>query len=348
MYQQNEIDSLYEEVSQIPHGQSAERLIKLFESMDDVSFIYVKHNANSGFVTYQKQHLDNRMTNHQQNVNDMFSNYLTEVEAWRKSLSLKDTNDILVSFAWSHDEQVRKLQQFPEFLACDTTFGVNKERRNLFVVSLVDGNNKQSNVMKVFMPSKKMIAYSWSICMALPFIIGPKYSKLISCIATDGEHALIQAVDIAKNSEHFNNPKHRLDYYHTFIQEWEKTTFGCTRYDIEVRDILNNIRDWMKTWYMNLESIDEYKQSRKLFNEYYNPKKEKIGDHFSTGIDIIIKNFEAKINKLANWEFKFCTDFGFKGSSIAEVGNVSIKKGIFQTKQTMGLDRAGYQLVSIA
>ena len=61
-----------------------------------------------------------------------------------------------------------------------------------------------------------MIAYSWAINNALPYIIGLEYSKLISCIATDGEHALITGVDIATRSTYFKNVKHKLDYYHTF------------------------------------------------------------------------------------------------------------------------------------
>ena len=31
---------------------------------------------------------------------------------------------------------------FPEFMGCDTTFGVTREQRNLFLSAGVDGNNK--------------------------------------------------------------------------------------------------------------------------------------------------------------------------------------------------------------
>ena len=33
---------------------AAEKLIYLFENMNDVSFVYVKHHIDSGFVTYTK------------------------------------------------------------------------------------------------------------------------------------------------------------------------------------------------------------------------------------------------------------------------------------------------------
>lgn len=46
-----EFEAKMEEVSQRPYGTAAERLISYFNSLDDVSFMYTLHCANSGFVT---------------------------------------------------------------------------------------------------------------------------------------------------------------------------------------------------------------------------------------------------------------------------------------------------------
>ena len=40
--------------SDIAKVSAAEQLIKLFEGMTDVSFVYVKYHIESGFVTYTK------------------------------------------------------------------------------------------------------------------------------------------------------------------------------------------------------------------------------------------------------------------------------------------------------
>jgi hypothetical protein len=58
---------------------------------------------------------------------------VTEIESWRNDVCLGKNNEILVSFAWSHIEESCKLCMFPEFVACDLTFGVNRQRRPLFV-----------------------------------------------------------------------------------------------------------------------------------------------------------------------------------------------------------------------
>ena len=76
------------------------------------------------------------------------------MESWRKELSIKDSNKILVAFAWCHDEALRLCQIFPDFLACDVTFGVTKERRNLFLLAGVDGSNNVFTCSHCYMPPK--------------------------------------------------------------------------------------------------------------------------------------------------------------------------------------------------
>jgi hypothetical protein len=50
-----------------------------------------------------------------------------DVEELRRNLCMRDSEDVLVAFAWSHDVETRKMLLFPEFLAIDMTFGLNKE-----------------------------------------------------------------------------------------------------------------------------------------------------------------------------------------------------------------------------
>ena len=68
--------------------------------------------------------------------------YSDSIENWQDSLSLSPTNDILVAFAWAHDEEIRMVQMFPEFLGVDVTFGVNKEKRKLLLVAGIDSHKK--------------------------------------------------------------------------------------------------------------------------------------------------------------------------------------------------------------
>ena len=51
-----------------------------------------------------------------------------------------------MAFAWCHDDELKNTRKFPKYWAFDTTFGVTKEQRNLFLVAGIDGNNKVFNI----------------------------------------------------------------------------------------------------------------------------------------------------------------------------------------------------------
>ena len=54
--QNMELDNLYDDVSKIRHGKSVDQLIALFQAMPNISYVYVKHDVDSRFVTYNKPH----------------------------------------------------------------------------------------------------------------------------------------------------------------------------------------------------------------------------------------------------------------------------------------------------
>jgi len=83
------------------------------------------HDMNSGFVTYRKNKNENSAN--ATLVDESFiSVYKNSVESWRNELKLEDSKEMLVAFAWCHDEELRYFKMFPEFLSCDVTFGVTK------------------------------------------------------------------------------------------------------------------------------------------------------------------------------------------------------------------------------
>ena len=82
-----------------------------------------------------------------------------EIAVWRKTLKLGDNHNISVACAWCSNEDLRMARLFPEYMACDTTFGVTKEQKNLFVVDVINGHNKMFTVKRCFLPSKETKAY---------------------------------------------------------------------------------------------------------------------------------------------------------------------------------------------
>ena len=73
----------------------------------------------------------------------------------------------------------------PKFLAYDVNFGVNKERRNLFLISGPDRHNKIFTCFSCFMISKEAMTFHWILRIAV--------TKLLI------EHALISVLHATKS-----------------------------------------------------------------------------------------------------------------------------------------------------
>ena len=86
------------------------------------------------------------------------------------------------------------MHMYPEFLACDVTFGVSKEQRNLLLCVGIDGNNKIFPAMHCFMPSKELRAYHWAFNTALPYLLTTDSLAFNQIISTDGEPAMYQPI----------------------------------------------------------------------------------------------------------------------------------------------------------
>ena len=153
---------------------SVDKLLLLFKTIQNASYIYVQHSITSGFVTYHMSHKE------KSNIEDI--SLENEILTWRRLLRIDDSENILVSFAWCHDDEKRKFVMFPEYLAMDMTFGLNKERRNLVTFVGMDGQNKAFTALRCWMPSKKYVAYDWAVRKAFPTLMGQKVCNIINSI----------------------------------------------------------------------------------------------------------------------------------------------------------------------
>ena len=219
----NYINDIIDQCSDDPAGSSVNRLINLFKNSNNVSFMYVMHDYNSGFVTHamskkQKQRLLDR--NNDSNMASFSNNkeYSSSIKNWRDELKLSPTNDILVAFAWAHDDEVRNAQMFPEFLGVDVTFGVNKEKREMLLVAGMDGHKRTFTAFRCFMPSKQQAAYSWVMNVALRSLLTNDVLIHNQCISSDQEPALNTAIEASIQSHHnaFSYSNFHLDMYHFF------------------------------------------------------------------------------------------------------------------------------------
>lgn len=227
------MEKTLEEIGIDPSASACDRLLAFYRWRKDISFISITHAIGSGFVTMKKNLNDTDVKDISKDVLKQNSDAvcIKEIEAWREMLQVDGQKKILVAFAWSHHDERRKLEMFPEFLSADVTFGVCKEQRNLFRICGVDGEMKVFNAMNCFMPSKQYRAYDWAINVAFPKLVGRKTCHFNSLFATDQEMALVLSVRkfINESDEKecgllsnapAENGSHRFDMFHIFTKEW--------------------------------------------------------------------------------------------------------------------------------
>ena len=175
---------MLDDTAKTPYGTFIDKLIHYFSKKKSVSFMYVMHDMDSRVVTYRKNNSD--ACGHQSAVNEHYiSVYKVAVEAWRNELKVSDSEKNLVAFAWCDDKEFHCCQMFPEFLGCDVTFGVTKERRNLFLIAGIDANNKVFTCFHCFMTSKQARAYHWALRVAARHLLTDNVLSLNQCIACD-------------------------------------------------------------------------------------------------------------------------------------------------------------------
>ena len=103
----------------------------------------------------------------------------------------------------------------PEYMACDTTFGVTKEQRSLFVIARIDGHNKVFTNMRYFMCSKETKAYHWAMKTELRHLVIDTTLSFNQCIACDQEISIYQPVrEMMENIPCLDESCNRLDTYH--------------------------------------------------------------------------------------------------------------------------------------
>jgi hypothetical protein len=199
------------------------------------------------------------------------------------------------------------------------------------------------------MPSKQTIAYIWPIAEAMPYLFGSNTTKRMLCIASDAEMALIDAIRMGTDNkrDYSEGLKHRLDLYHLIIQEWKKNVHVDSTTTLETKQVLKDIRGFILSWFTSIESETEYRKSRSDFETMYNLAKE-VGTIKSQvkAIDEILKNFDKYRGHCGHWLFKHLPTLGFRGSSISEADNSTLKHNTpYAVDHRHSLDKSGHQLI---
>jgi hypothetical protein len=300
---------------------SAERLVEALKCVSDMNYIYVTHKIDSGFVTYKKSRKSNSVNTISEDAVG-----LDAVQSWRKDLGMDGGDSILVAIAWALDEEIQEFEKFPEYVACDITFGVNRNQRNLALAVVVDGNNRVSTCMRCLMPSKERRAYSWLFSVAFPFLLGSSNLKKVSVMAQDNETNLNQAFISSVRSKNCGwSPysKLRLDAFHMVLKPWLKIIANESN-----ESILKLLKCWILSWFRNVENQEEYSISRKQFDIYLSSSIEVIGIHNHLVISHILSAITCHEEYCLHFYFMSSSTLLFISDSIVEASNGVLRKHV--------------------
>jgi hypothetical protein len=101
------------------------------------------------------------------------------------------------------------------------------------------------------MPSRTKQAYKWAIHTALPIVCGQGTVNRMRCISTDNEEALEQAIEESHHIPGGGLPlsvRHRLDFYHLFLQPWDQYCNAPSFALEEIISSLKTIKEWVCSW----------------------------------------------------------------------------------------------------
>ena len=331
--------------SEDPGGSSVDKLIALFKNTPDVSCVYLLHQYNSGLVRYRKnkKRIDTDIINNNnlQNGHGYSNETITN---WRDSIKLSKSNDVLVAFAWAHDNEIRNTEMFPEMIGRDVTFGVCKERRDLLIAGGIDGNKEAFTAFRCFIPSKLEQTYTWIINEAMSFLLTSKTLKFNSCISTDQEFCLNSSIVTSISSTHtsFQHSKLRLDCYHFYRKVWNQKVVPFVGDHIKSKLILMKIDQWIMSWFKLTETQQEFDVSLIYFKKYLETTTQFIGHYCHETISNLLTKMVNKQKLLFHHHFLTTTNFDFLGDSFIEALNQSIKRGPISVNAKMDISNSGF------
>ena len=346
------IKELIDDCSNSPFGSPVDKLVKLFENSKNVSYVYLTHDIQSGFCTHRKnpKEKNKQVIRLDSSNSNSIASYGETIDAWRMSLKLSSTNEILVAFAWAHDDEIRCAEMFPEMIGIDITFGVNKQRRELLVAAGIDGDKKVFTAFRCFIPSKQENTYTWILNEAMSYLLTPKVLMFNACISSDQERALNSAIETSINSPGiaFKNSKLRLDCFHFFRKVWMEKVQTVAIDDYKSNNVIEGLYSWIMSWFKTIESSYEYELSFEKFNLYLEEVKDIIGISSMTQIILISRKIYQSRRYLLNHFFLSTTNFDFLGDSFVEGANHSIKNGPLGVNSKMDISSSGITQVQAA
>jgi hypothetical protein len=99
---------------------------------------------------------------------------------------LTSSKRLLLMFFFASEKEMRRLLMHPASLTCNTTFGTENTKKELFDIAGLDRNNKGFNAGRAYIPIAQEWVFYYAFKHCLPVLWGPVITQRVSLMCTDG------------------------------------------------------------------------------------------------------------------------------------------------------------------
>ena len=258
----------------------------------------------------------------------------------RDSLSVTSNEQkgkLLLALVWTDKDSRTRFDMFPELVAADCTYGMNKEERPVMLLSSIDGNNKTFTHTWGFLPSEAKWVFNWVLGSALPTLHNWETLDRVRFFLTDQDGQLMHA------TKHNIGPRTTMPNAVDRICAWHKLTQNLTnhsKYRGQIKSNENNNdsaqAEWnaLVTWLWSLcrspEREEEAGLLLTLLDLYLNEDEANDVGSLSHELKSMLRDFIAKPfmdseAKLMAHHFFSVLGFGKITTSIVEAENSAAK-----------------------
>ena len=260
------------------------------------------------------------------------------IEEIRESQSIGILQSVLLGFAWVTDEELSLIQRFPEYLSADVTERTNIEKRGLFLLTGLDGNNSTFIGLHAFIPNAQMDSFDWIYTSALPDLISEETCLENQCVCTDGEDALFMPLITQTNVKGpWRNSSHRRCTYHLFTQQWAIKIAGKV-HGQQAKKRVETIRLWVNSLIETVRLYHDFLDSVAKLREYLEDTRDYLTSHVFKSLHTLI--FSSMVPVCDKWA-RCCRvgkfDLDQKTTSHTERCNRGIKEQVHSIS-VMGME----------
>ena len=228
---------------------------------------------------------------------------------------------------------MRMTRMHPESWQADTTHGTNNEKKELFTVASLDGNNKGFNVCRAYIPNAQTWVFSLLFNECLPLFLGQTIMSRNRLVVTDGAtNEYLPLILATGHNSAFPNTVHGLCYFHLGVLGWLKHVHPhitkSMKDKVFSRKMIKQIKQWVKSWFYDTENNMEYMFSRHLFFLWIGSLRPLMSENF---IDSVINWVKVNLTPYEvmwlNHNRLHVEGFNTRTTSVGEGMHFSMKNG---------------------